>query len=243
MAGTLLMAPAVAQPRPEFEVASLKPGVPLTGDRININLGAIRNGTVTLTNASLSDCLQFAYDITSNTQIAGPDWIRDKTVRFDIVAKAPPETPRSVLLVMTQNLLTNRFQLKFHREPRELSHYVLTVAKGGHKMTEVTGPAGANTNGPGRIQHTKMSMALLGTLLSRFELRLPVIDQTGLTGFYEVKLEWAPERPNAPPDPEPSPFPSLYRAVQDQLGLRLESRKGPVEVLVIDHTERVPLGN
>jgi uncharacterized protein (TIGR03435 family) len=89
-----------------------------------------------------------------------------------------------------------------------------------------------------------MPLVLLGTILARFELRLPVINETGLNGFYVVDLKWAPEPVQGiPPDPEPSPYPSIYKAIQDQLGLKLESRKGPVSALVIDSAERVPIGN
>src|ERR1041384_3532002 len=103
VAVAMLAAPASAQPRPEFDVASLKPAVPHPGDtadRININLGMVRNGRVTTANTSLSDCLRLAFDITSDAQIVGPDWIKDKNVRFDIEAKAPSDTKREVLLVM-----------------------------------------------------------------------------------------------------------------------------------------------
>src|ERR1700751_4978208 len=93
----------------EFEVATVKPAPPPPeGDRININLGNVRNGTLTFGNASLSDCLKFAYGLVSDAQLAGPDWIKSKEVRFDIVAQVPPDTPRDRLLLMLQSLLAER---------------------------------------------------------------------------------------------------------------------------------------
>src|SRR5687767_5583233 len=115
----LLMATSLGHTQsPTFEVASLKPAA--AGDRV-INLGTACHGQVTLTNVSLSDALKFAYGITNDVQISGPDWIRDKRVAFSIVAKAAPETPVSQLLVMLQSLLIERFKLTLHREQRDLS--------------------------------------------------------------------------------------------------------------------------
>jgi uncharacterized protein (TIGR03435 family) len=98
-----MAAVAHAQTRPAFDVASLKPSPPIVGDRFNINLGTARHGMLTLSNACLADCLRYAYSITNNEQIGGPDWIKDKTVRFDIEAKAPPSTPLPVLREMLQH--------------------------------------------------------------------------------------------------------------------------------------------
>src|SRR5215831_17281272 len=110
-----------AQPgsQPEFEVATVKASPPPPGDRININLGTVRNGRVTFTNASLSDCLKFAYGIVSDEQISGPDWTKSKTVRFDIVAQAPPSTTQEQLQLMLQALLADRLKLALHHEQKE----------------------------------------------------------------------------------------------------------------------------
>ena len=224
-----------------FEVATVKVGAPVQGDKLFINLGNIQHGTLTLTNASLSDCLRFAFELSSDGQIAGPDWIREKDQRYDIVAKAAPDTPRPEMLRMLQALLIERFKIQMHREPREMSHFVLTVGKGGSKLQP--GKEGAmptaGTGGLSSIRQPNLTMLMLGVLISRFELRAPVLDSTGLPGRYDVKLEWSPAnaRPDAPPGP------SIFTAVQEQLGLRLESRKGPVEVMVIDHAEKNPVEN
>ncbi len=236
-----------ATPAPSFDVASLK-SVHSTGDLYYANLGTARHGEVTLTNATLSDCLRYAYTITTDAQIAGPEWIRSKEVRFDIVAKASPGTPVEQLLLMLQNLLTERFKLVLRREPRELSYVALTVGRNGPKMSRAKPDAvpPGKPQIPGRIVASQMSMAKLTTLLSRF-LRQTVLDQTGLTGAYDINLVWTPEnlRPTtdaAEPAGTPS-GPSIFTAIQQQLGLKLESRKGPVEVLVIDHAEKTPVEN
>jgi uncharacterized protein (TIGR03435 family) len=250
--GMALIASAQA---PSFDVASLKP-VQVTGDLYRANLGTARHGEVMLTNATLSDCMRYAYGITNDAQLAGPDWIRSKEIRFDIVAKAPPDTPVSQLLLMLQTLLTDRFKMVTHREQRVLSFLFLTVAKSGPKLLEAKDAQNTATGPqiPGRIISTRMSMTTLTTLLSRF-MRQTVLDQTGLTGSYDVNLLWTPEdnRPVAdaaqrPPErtPEPTnvaPGPTIYTALQQQLGLKLESRKAPIEVIVIDHAEKVPVEN
>ena len=141
---------------------------------------------------------------------------------------------------MLQTLLTERFQLVLHREQREISYVALTVGKNGPKLPAPTEASNAPSRPqiPGRIISNQMTMSKLTTLLSRF-LRQTVLDQTRLTGSYDINLTWLPE--NAPPDAPPGP--SIFTAVQEQLGLKLESRKGPVEVLVIDHAEKNPLPN
>src|SRR5579864_2253090 len=123
LAAAAILAPAAlrGQASPAFEVATLKQSPPPPGDAININLGAVRNGTLTLANASLSDCLRFAYGLVSDAQLAGPDWLKSKAVRFDIVAKAPPDTPRDQFPLMLRPLLAERLKLAFHYEKRELS--------------------------------------------------------------------------------------------------------------------------
>jgi uncharacterized protein (TIGR03435 family) len=240
-----LAAIAYAQAPAQFEVASLKPGLPV-GDRFNINLGSVSHGTLTLTNASLSDCLHFAYSLSNNEQLAGPAWITDKTVRFDIVAKAPATATNAEIRVMLRNLLTARFQMQFHREPRTLNYMALTVAGKGALPHEASADADTSGNSTvmGRIVSARLPMITLVTLLSRF-LREPVVDSTGLTGLYEVKLEWTPDPPLTA-DPNAggaSDFPAIRKAIEEQLGLRLTPRKGPLDVLVIDHVEKVPIGN
>jgi uncharacterized protein (TIGR03435 family) len=257
-AAGLAAATAYAQSRPAFEVASLKPspgsdgGPPAPGDKIYINLGTARHGVLTLSNACLADCLRYANSITNNEQIAGPDWIKFKDVRFDIEAKAPADTPLPRLREMLQTLLTERFKLEYHTAQKNLSYVALVVGRNGPKIVEVAEDTDTSHNSfniPGKIISNRMPMATLVTLLSRF-LGETVVDMTGLPGWYAVSLEWTPEpvemhgrggEPTAPVDAAPGP--TVFSAVESQLGLKLEHRKGPLDVMVIDHAERVPVGN
>lgn len=231
---------------PHFEVASLKPGEPIPGDKININLGALSHGTLTLTNTSLADCLRYAYALTNNDQLSGPDWIKAKNIRFDIVAKAPADTPLDQIRLMLRTLLTERFQLVLHREQKELSYVALIVGKKGAKLQEAIPDSDSSGNRylMGRIFSNNISMTTLATLLSRFTGQT-VLDMTGLKGAYDLKLEWAPENgpAGAAAASDAADGPSVFAAVEQQLGLKLDVRKGPVEIIVIDHAERVPIQN
>jgi uncharacterized protein (TIGR03435 family) len=231
---------ASAGQAPVFDAATVKMGGPVVNGLININTGKIANGLVTLANATLSDCLKFAYSLTTDEQIAGPDWINQKMVRFEVTGKAPPDTPDDQLMLMLQTLLKERFQIAMHTEPREMTHYELVIGKNGPKLRESTvGQAeGFGTARLDGIKSNRMTMNKLASLLSRMT-RMPVIDETGLTGYYQFDLKYADERQAV----ENQVGPSVFTAVQEQLGLKLESKKSPVGVLVIDHAEKVPLEN
>ena len=238
----LLLLLATSLAAQTFEVASVKSSPETGADLIYINLGKIDHDTVTLSNASLADCIRFAYSLTSDRQLAGPDWMTSKLVRYDIVAKTPPDTPREKALEMMQALLADRFKLAFHREKRELSYYALVPTKNGPKLHDATteaavAPAGAQ--GQLRILSNSMPMFTVAMLLSRY-MRALVVDETGLTGRFEVKLIWTPDDRPVPDDQR---GPSVFTAVQEQLGLKLEPRKGPMDVMIIDHAEKVPVEN
>jgi uncharacterized protein (TIGR03435 family) len=235
----VLCAQAAAQP--QFEVATVKSSPPPSGDTININLGNILNGQLTMANVSLSDCIKFAYGIVSDDQLSGPDWIKSREVRFDIVAQALPDTSRDQISLMLRALLAERLKLALHHGQKEISYLGLIVGKGGPKiqLAKSDAPAG-NSAIRGRILANQMPMSGLATLLSRFE-RETVVDLTGLDGLFAFKLEWTPD--NGPVLPDGASAPSLFTAVQEQLGLRLESRKGPLDILVVDHAEKVPEEN
>ena len=235
--GLLLGCVACAAQLPQFEVATVKPSPPPTGDLININLGRVANGTITFGNASLSDCLKYAYGMVSDEQLRVPDWVKSKAVRFDVVAKAPAGTPADRIPAMLQALLTERFMIVSHFEEKQLSYTALTIGKSGPKLKASTSIGGGPAS-RGRIESTRMTMTALARLLSRFE-RQTVVDQTGLTGEYELKLEWSPDTDLAGGG-EPGPGPSLVTALAEQLGLRLESRKGPLPVLVLDSVRQTP---
>jgi len=246
---TAILAASAAFPAggPEFDVASLKPVILDGADTYRANLGSYRNGTVALTNVTLSEAMRFAYDITSDDLVAGPDWIKNKYVRFEITGKTTPSATRAEALLMLRTLLEDRFDLKLRKDPRTLSYFALTAPEGAGKMKAVPSPPAEQKTslGLGRIQHNNITMLLLATLIARFT-RTPVVDQTNLPGNYDLTLEWARDTslplPNAPPAEAPD-GPSIAEAVQKQLGLKLEKRKGPIDVLVIDSARQVPKEN
>jgi uncharacterized protein (TIGR03435 family) len=239
-------APWAGAQSPAFDVASLKP-VQLTpgADTYRANLGTIRHGELTMTNVTLADILRFAFAITNDDQLSGPDWMRNKMVRFDILAKAPPEASNDQIQLMLQTLLKERFKFDYHREQRVLSFLALEVGKTGSKLREAQ--EGTESSGNkfliGTIASNRVSMQMLTTVLSRF-LREPILDMTGMKGYYEVKLEWVPEPGQlGAPATDAAGGPTIFNAVQTQLGLTLKPQKRPMDVIVVDHAERVPLEN
>jgi uncharacterized protein (TIGR03435 family) len=229
---------------PTFDVASLKPSPPSGADLLNINLGNLNHGVVTLANTTLSECIRYAYGLVSEDQINGPDWIRDRSLRVDITAKTSPDTPIEQVRLMMQALLAQRFHLELHREPKPLRHFDLTVSKKGLKLSESPegGPVGRRTYNLGRLFYYHVPMGTLAVLLSR-QLKQPVMDLTGLTGFYDINLEWAPD--DAPPADTgvAVPVPDIFHAIEEQLGLQLEPKKTPIDVLAIDRADKVPIAN
>lgn len=237
LAGLAALALMGAQ-APAFDVATVKTSVPVTlGTPINVNLGTFLNGTFTMGNVTLGECLQFAYAVPSQDQIIGPDWIKSRETRFDIAAKTAADTRAETARLMLQTLLAERLNVKLHVESRPFSFAALVVAKAGVKMMPaVDGETRPGSGAPGRIVGRQMPMATLASLLSRFERQL-VVDKTGLAGRYQLTLEWATENgPNRD-------GPSLQSALEEQLGLRLESRKEPLDAIVVDRAERIPTDN
>jgi uncharacterized protein (TIGR03435 family) len=218
----------VALCQPRFEVAWVK--VSATG---STNSGGVRisNGRVTVDNETLKRCIYNAYGVGPNQVVGGPDWL--STDRFYIEAK--PEKPvkdDSVVMGMLQALLAERFKLVVHRETRTISAYVLEVAKNGPKLEKGDGGQSETGNARGRIQAMNSSMDHFAEVLSR-QMDLPILNRTGLEGVFNLKLEWNPRIT----DPA-AEGPSVFTAVQEQLGLRLRAQKTPVEMIVVDHAER-----
>ena len=121
-----------------FEVATLKQSPPPQGDLISITLGAIKGDRFYMTNVTLNDCVKFAYDLVSDDQISGPDWIRSKALLYDIVAVVPPNTSHEQVVQMTQTLLADRLKLVVHREQRDMKYLALVPGKGAPKMPSQT---------------------------------------------------------------------------------------------------------
>jgi uncharacterized protein (TIGR03435 family) len=225
-----------AQAALEFEVASVKltahGRTPDGHSNSSINS---RPGSFTATNASLKQLIVSAYGV-KDYQVEGPDWIDSDAARYDLVAKPPAGAPSRQNDSMLQNLLTQRFKLAMHRETKSLPVYELLVAKGGPKMREA--PAGENSRTNTRNGHMtaeRVSMTDLADQLSR-NLERAVIDKTGLKGAFDFTLEFAE-------DSSDTSRPSMFTALPEQLGLKLEATRAPIEVLVIDHAEKNPAGN
>ena len=232
----------VAAQAQEFEVATIKmpPQVGL-GTPVSINLGTFRNGTLTMTNVTLAECIQLAYGLASQEQITGPDWIRSRDIRYDIVAKTAVDADLDQARRMLQTLLADRLKLVVRREQRPFSFLALVVAKGGPKLVEAGADAAAQNNAVrGRIAGERMPLRVLAELLSRFERQL-VVDRTHLGGRYRLKLEWTPDDRVAPGDIATGP--SLFAALEEQLGLRLESRKEPLDVIAVERADNIPTSN
>jgi bla regulator protein blaR1 len=227
---------------PKFEVASIKPSDPsVNGFRIQTAPG----GRFIATGVTVKFLIQQAYGVREFQIVGAPGWI--DTARFDLNAKSDEETAtqRDAMPLRMRALLAERFNLQFSRETREMQVYALVVAKGGPKLkeTEVGPENGSMSIGRGRMIVKGAGTAAIAVQLSQSLGRI-VHDKTGLTGKYDFKLEWTPEgQPIGPKDGDtPSSIdssgPTLFTALQEQLGLKLESTKGPVEVLVIERVEK-----
>jgi len=213
---------------PRFEVAAIKP---TTGDLLRgpsgINTG---HGRIHASNVTLKRCIMGAYGVGPNQISGGPDWL--DADRFEIVAQAEqPVDDDAALMAMLRTLLAERFKLSFHRETKSVPALVLETAKNGPKLEKAEDGAATTNSVRGSIEATMITMRRFAEVLSR-QTDLPVIDQTGLEGAFNLKLKWTLE--NAKTDSGPS----IFTAIQEQLGLRLQSRKMPIEILVVDHAQR-----
>jgi uncharacterized protein (TIGR03435 family) len=233
----MLAAPLLVQTL-EFEVATIKP-----------NNSGSRNGGTTMpaigrfqgTNVTLHELVARAYGIRDFQIVGGPDWINDD--RFDVAGKPPESAPPQSQAAMLRELLAQRFKLAVHKETREQPVYSLVIARPDGKL----GPAmslvdcaqkpcdstrTSETSSGGTVTAMGMTMEALAVWASSRTDRV-VIDRTGLTGNFDFQLKYTPARLSTTGD-----SPSIFTALQEQLGLKLESARGPVEFLVIDRAER-----
>ncbi len=224
--------PALRAQPPSFEVVSVKPNNSGSG-RSSESTGP---GLLTATNITINSLIQQAFGVRAFQISGGPGWLTSEN--YDIAAKTGTSKDLSELELRPyiQALLADRFRFRYHRETKEMQVYSLVVARGGAKLPVDSGEGDATTNvtngaGKSTVQSTRSSMAHLASLLGA-RLDRVVNDNTGLTEKYRIQLEWAPN-----PAPE-SAEPSLFTALQEQLGLRLEATKGPVEIIVIDGVEK-----
>jgi uncharacterized protein (TIGR03435 family) len=230
--------PATADAHLSFAAATIKPhdpndpcggcaGFNAEGDRIKIH------------NKSVSSMMQVAYAINPRQIVGAPDWCFNKT--FDIVGTTDTqgELTGPQFQALLQNLLSDRFGLKFHHDKRDLPVYAIQIAKGGPKFKSA-GPSEQPDSDDNRNGQDE-TISLISTSLNDFTMRMqlfvdrPVVDQTRLTGKYDFALHYTVDEtrtsdPNAPP--------ALFTAIQQQLGLKLQPTKAPVDVFVIDHVEQ-----
>jgi len=233
-----------ADANPAFEVATIKPSNPdqrLKGLRM-------QGREFSSINLSVNDLIVFAYGIHPRQLVGAPDWIEKD--RYDVLGKPDVEgQPNSrQMRGLIQKLLADRFSLKFHREKRELSVYVIVVGKTGAKLTAAAEDPKADPiiffYGPAMSVAKNATMADFAGFLQGGVLDRPVLDQTGLTGRYDFGLLWRPEVPlistgnTAAPPGDSDSLPDIYTAIQQQLGLRLEATRTPTDVIVIDHLEK-----
>jgi uncharacterized protein (TIGR03435 family) len=232
-----LLAPASFAQTAAFDVASVRQNLSdHSGDRnSHFSVSASDEGIkLAVQNASLLSLIQRAYSL-KEFQISGPEWLRNAF--FDITATLPAGTARDQLMPALQALLAERFQMAVHRQQKDLPVYALVVAKNGPKLNPPAEPDGKNGtwDSKGKFTAKNVTLAQFGEVLSR-HLDRPVIDTTGLSGAFDFELAYGPEQSHSNDDDGPS----IFAALQDKLGLKLESRKAPVDLLVIDKVEKTP---
>jgi uncharacterized protein (TIGR03435 family) len=248
--GMLAQSPVARPAFDAFEVATIKPTTldwPAGGRFLRMQTAH----QFVARNYTLRVILAAAYNLTPRAISGGPAWVDSD--RYDILAEAPgqvrPTTDEQ--MSMLRRLLSERFNLTVHREEKEFSIYALTLAKNGPKLAEAapdTSPEGSpplvfvlSPDGA-RLAARNATMRELAWVMQRSALDRPVVDKTGLTGRYDFNLEWTPDETqfggNVPRgNPEP-PKPDLFAAMQQQIGLKLDATKGPIQALVIDRAER-----
>jgi uncharacterized protein (TIGR03435 family) len=269
----LLVLPAIINasqnPPLAFEVISVKPvkPVPTGGQRgPNADKGAglfdVENHRFTAHAVTLYSLAKWSYGITAGSCLfkecdfltGGPDWVRSD--QFDIQALMPNDSPiytfrqtmegrAPALQAMLQAMLEDRFKLVVRRQMKEMPAYVLTIARGGHKLTPSKADVISTVNITRDTHGDSFDLALHAQKSSIFNLvrvletlnfmDRPILDRTGLSGEFNFEMKFAPPNNNAFAN---TTSPSLFTAVQEQLGLRLESTKAPVEIFVIDHAEK-----
>lgn len=238
--GCLAQSPSVksTDTAPAFEVASVRLSGPDTG-KIQGPRFQTSRGSLNTRGLSLRSCIVLAYQM-QPIQIAGPNWLND--VRLDIEAKAAAPVDDQQLYAMLRTLLAERLGLQMHLEHKEMSVYALTLAKGGPKFSESTteGPLTA-TQGPGGLKIQHVSMFELATELSGKLFDRPLVNATGLTGRYDIRLD--PTGVDAANGDRMDAMSAMMIALQTQLGLKVEARKELVDILVVDHAEKTPTEN
>ncbi len=233
-----------AAPPPAFDVASIRAsaggggrGRPMGRLPFGNQNIQITPDSVTMRGASLKSVIAWAYGV-KDFQVNGPDWL--DTQRFDIVAKAAGQSTEDQLRIMTETLLADRFKVALHRTTKEMQAYVLVIGKGGSKLIE------SKTEGESELQpdQARMQVTILRTPLSALTdmlygvLRTPVVDETGLKGKYDVSINMMKYVSMGSDGGSIDPVGLIMTALQEELGLKLESRKTALDLLIVDHAEK-----
>jgi uncharacterized protein (TIGR03435 family) len=220
---------------PVFQAAVIKPSKP--DEMLEIQIQGRRFAT---TGSSLLDILKYAYGVHASQIVDGPAWLG--TEKYDLLADPDTEgRPTSdEMKRMVQDLVADRFHLSFHHAKRELSVYAIVVGKIEPKLTKSTrdpnGIPGVAFSPSGKLSVGNAGMADLATFMQRYVTDRPVVDQTGISGKYDLSLVWTPDGKVTSTD-DPNAPPGLFTAIQEQLGLKLEATKAQVDVLVVDHVD------
>jgi uncharacterized protein (TIGR03435 family) len=227
---------------PAFEAASVKVSSP--GEQVRMRR---EPGRLSITNFSLKAMVRYAYDVQENQISGGPAWVDSD--RWDIVGSAGREITEAERRRMLQTLLDERFKMTIRHEMKELPVYALLVAKNGSKLTPGTAgnpervELGVSGAGLHQMRGQSVPLSTIAKVLTAPAGRI-VIDRTGIAGSFDYHLEWVPDPANMPmingakPDGSKLDAASIFTAVQEQLGLKLEATKGPVEILVIERAEK-----
>ena len=229
-----------------FEVATVKPSDPNRPGK----LFTIKGRDVLTINTTLADLMTMAYGVHLRQISGGPTWMESD--KFDVQGRPQVEgVPSQVQLRgLIKNLLADRFKLTVHNEKKELPAYVITAGSRGQKLTQNTsnpnGLPGLFFKGLGNLNCTNATMTDLAGILQSAVLDRPVVDKTGIQGKYDFTLIWTPDESQfrtfggapVPSQNDPNAPPGLFTAIQEQLGLRLESTTAPVDVIVIDRVEK-----
>lgn len=207
-----------------FEAATVKPFDATKSP--GVTWGFSMNGNSLRVVGSLQALIRYAYDVEDTQIFDGPIW-KDREI-FEVNGKAATNATLPQLKEMLRSLLTERFQMSIHRETRQLPIYSLVAAKGGSKLRPPKDDGTGFSNGPTFLRGTMDMTSLAAHLTSA--LHRTVVDNTGLQGNREFDLHWAAD--------DSTSDPSIFTAIQEQLGLKLESTRGPVSVIVIDRAEK-----
>ena len=238
--------PMPADAKPVFEVATIKPSAPDQQGKAF----TVRGGRIVTINTTLLDLIKFAYGVQDKQVENLPDWASSQKYDVDGKPDIPGIPNPAQLRRMVQLMLADRFQLKMHEEKKDMSAYVLSVAKSGEKMETSAPDSGALPGlvftGLGRLTVRNATMQDFCELMQSAVLDRPVVDETELPGHYNFLLKWTPDESQfggmgikvPPPSDAADAPPPLYTAITEQIGLKLEAGKAPVKMLVVDHVDR-----